>query len=1193
MWTFEPSAALSVLEAWEKRDGLRIVRGERLDRSGSGVSMKQGRIASIRTLSGHVYQGRCFIDATYEGDLLAAAGVSYSVGRESNASYGESLNGAQPKQGYHKLKAGVDPYVIKGDRSSGLLPGIDPSPVEEGAADSRVQAYCFRMCLTDDPANRIPFEKPADYDERNYELLFRNYECGETHLPWINSKMPNRKTDTNNSLGFSSDFIGGNWRYPEASYEEREAIVAAHLAYQRGLMWTLANHPRIPEKIRAEYSRWGTCRDEFADGPGDGWQSQLYVREARRMRGAYVMTERNCRGERIAPHPVGMGAYGMDSHHVRRYVGADGFVQNEGDVEVHRHKNGEVIEPYPIEYLALCPERRECENLLVPVCLSATHIAFGSLRMEPVFFALGQAAGTAAALAVGKGCPVQDVDYASLRSRLLADGQVLGEARGGAFRLADVRVAYADSFAAGSQHEWGRLGAEDLAAGLAKVTGGDVRAVCESEASDWRGPVIWVGDTKAARTAGLNASTLRQREYRIKVEPNRAFIVASSGLGANDGCVRFLERQAGYWMMTVSRNDPFEKDPDRRAVLADESGCPAIYSREISIGNKPRFPETTKLLLSDYQRRLGVGITQEIEHWVSRKPWQCHTFYNYCRPEDWFATHPEFFSMGKDGKRAARWNNGTELCFSAPGLLETVFAALEKFIEADRKENPENPPRIYEFSQMDNCDSLCWCPDCRRTIAKYNRVPGGHKEGGDCGLQLEFINRLARKVRERHPDIMLRTFAYVSTEGVPLGIRPEENVIVRLCDLYSASDHMLPLEHPINAARLKLLKDWVAAAPNIEVWDYRLYGNTVWEGMFPEVDVDAIAADMRLFAKLGIRRILVEHEFENQPFFELNAFVESRVSRNPEADVDELVRIYCGVYGKGAEEMRQAIELLRGAIRDNPPDSIENWHSRILPWRNVDVFRRVGRLALAAYRHESAGTVARGRIAEVLAAVSLELARLYKVMPGMETKFDTAQKNALAFFDEGIRFGAVHPDDINRETAKFKGVVSALARTFSRIPDELKGVPRGELVFFDQAGAYIERMNCDRNLADPSSEVGSATKFRPLVEPSRPVQGLVWKGEVLTASPFAFEPIPDGQYHWYRLGTVRCNPSTLLYVPKGGPCYRMKDCCLAVDGQDADPNRFDVWVSAKLVGDVIATTDKTKGLFTDRLLLRRHAAGNE
>jgi hypothetical protein len=427
MWTFEPSAALAIMQGLVREFDVPVITQARLDRTPlvagrpqvRGVIKEGARIVAIRLENGDVYRGRTFIDATYEGDLLAGAGVTYLVGREANSQYAETLDGVQTANSrHHQFFPHVDPFVEAGNRASGLLPGIDPAgPGTEGGADHRVQAYCFRMCLTDHPENRIPFTKPADYDPLLYELLLRNFEAGETGEPWINSSMPNRKTDTNNRTGFSTDFIGQNYAYPDADYAERKAIVQRHLSYQQGLMWTLANHPRVPEHIRKEVSRWGLCRDEFIEG--NGWQEQLYIREARRMVGPYVMTEHNCRGKVIAEKPIGMAAYTMDSHNVQRYVAADGSVRNEGDVQIGG------FPPYPIDYRAIVPRQEECDNLLVPVCLSATHIAFGSIRMEPVFMVLGQSAATAAMQALAADVPVQQLDYAALRQRLLADGQVL------------------------------------------------------------------------------------------------------------------------------------------------------------------------------------------------------------------------------------------------------------------------------------------------------------------------------------------------------------------------------------------------------------------------------------------------------------------------------------------------------------------------------------------------------------------------------------------------------------------------------------------------------------------------------------------------------------------------------------------------------------------------------------------------
>jgi hypothetical protein len=418
IWAFEPHVAEAAFEDWVREHGIEVVREARLDRS-KGVEVEDGRIRSITTLNGKTFAGKVFMDATYEGDLMAAAGVSYTVGREANSQYNETFNGVQTKNARsHQFDHPVDPYLKPGNPSSGLLPRVhDGDPGTDGEADQRIQAYCFRMCLTDDPGNRVPFEKPEGYDPLQYELLARYLATGWDQVFRKFDPIPNRKTDTNNHGGFSTDNIGMNYDYPEATYERREEIIREHEQYQKGLMYFLANDPRVPEKIRAKAAGYGLAADEFKDN--GHWPHQIYVREARRMVSDFVMGERHLRGLDPTPEPIGMGSYNMDSHNVQRYVDENCHARNEGDIQVN--PGG----PYPISYRAIVPKEGECENLLVPVCLSSTHIAYGSIRMEPVFMVLGQSAATAAAIAVEEGVAVRDVPYEKLRSLLERDGQVL------------------------------------------------------------------------------------------------------------------------------------------------------------------------------------------------------------------------------------------------------------------------------------------------------------------------------------------------------------------------------------------------------------------------------------------------------------------------------------------------------------------------------------------------------------------------------------------------------------------------------------------------------------------------------------------------------------------------------------------------------------------------------------------------
>lgn len=419
MWIFEPHAAENVFEDFVKENELEVHRGEWLDRE-NGVTLKEGRIASFKTLSGKTFIGKIFLDATYEGDLMAAAGVSYHVGREANSVYGEEWNGIQTGVLHHQhwFEKDIDPYVVPGDPNSGLLPRISKEePGKKGEGDHRIQAYCYRMCLTNHPGNRVPFPRPEGYDSTQYALLARVYKAGWDGTFRKFDPIPNRKTDTNNHGPFSTDNIGMNYDYPEASYERRREILKEHEVYQKGLMYFIANDPHVPQEVREAMSQWGLAKDEFTDN--GHWPHQIYVREARRMIGEYVMTEHDVLSKREVPEPVGMGSYTVDSHNVQRYVKPDGFVQNEGDIGV------KTPQPYSIAYRSMTPKKGECANLLVPVCVSSSHIAYGSIRMEPVFMILGQSAATAASIAIDEEVGVQEVEYEQLREQLLKDDQRL------------------------------------------------------------------------------------------------------------------------------------------------------------------------------------------------------------------------------------------------------------------------------------------------------------------------------------------------------------------------------------------------------------------------------------------------------------------------------------------------------------------------------------------------------------------------------------------------------------------------------------------------------------------------------------------------------------------------------------------------------------------------------------------------
>ena len=420
MWIFEPNIAEKVFNDFIDDHDIPLYNDHWLDRQ-QGVKMAGNRIIEFTCLNGQTFRGEVFIDATYEGDLMAAAGVTYHTGRESNETYQEEWNGIQTgvlHHGHHFGKMEISPYVKPEDHQSGVLPRISTQdPGEKGQGDTKIQAYCFRTCLTKVEGNRVPFPKPENYHPSEYELVLRILANGWRETFNKFDPIPNYKTDVNNHGPFSFDNIGMNYDYPEASYQRRKEIIEEHRRYQQGLLYFLANDSRVPAEVREEMSQWGLAKDEFVDN--NNWPHQIYVREARRMIGKYIMTEHEIMDRKEVEESIGMGSYTMDSHNVQRYITPDGYVQNEGDIGVKPPR------PYRIALGSILPREQECENLLVPVALSSSHIAYGSIRMEPVFMILGHSAGTIAHMAVTASKAVQQLPYHEIRPNLTAQGQVL------------------------------------------------------------------------------------------------------------------------------------------------------------------------------------------------------------------------------------------------------------------------------------------------------------------------------------------------------------------------------------------------------------------------------------------------------------------------------------------------------------------------------------------------------------------------------------------------------------------------------------------------------------------------------------------------------------------------------------------------------------------------------------------------
>ena len=750
------------------------------------------------------------------------------------------------------------------------------------------------------------------------------------------------------------------------------------------------------------------------------------------------------------------------------------------------------------------------------------------------------------------------------------------------FPLRGATVVSPDAWVTKPMSGWGLRSAQDLTNALFRVTGKPSALVAESAATNLQGPVIWLGDQAETRAAGIDVGAIPKDQALIRVEPTRAFIAGRGEIGPSNGIVEFLQRHADWFFATMDGSDSAPFNPQASAPVGEYRFEPAFKFRYM-LGCSA-WPETGKRILhADFARRLripsviggnpdipqavmpGVGITG-------------HSYYFYLWPRDYFKDHPDYYSLDRTGKRNAKRNRGGQLCLTNPALLDQITTNMLKKIAADRARFPgDDHPVIYDFSQNDSMDYLCACENCKRVVAKYNRVPGGNKEGGDAGLQLEFVNELARRVRAVYPDVIVRTFAYVSTEEPPEGIVPESNVMIWLCDLYGLSCHYLPLTHPFNADRLRIFRAWRKIARHMDVWDYWLYPGWV-SGEFPEVHARAIAADLKLYAENGLDRAFCEAAFNRQCFFELNSFVMAQCLSHPESDPEPLVRIYCRVYGAAAEEMEGAIRFLENLQAEDAPPSKSAWHQRRLPYRTLENWTQFDAICKRAYAKADT-PAAKCRIAAVLATTARERMRLTQ---GRAKPYSAAADDFRRYSDSALVDAPLAPTDIVRvrkETAEF---LDRARSNFGDLPTELKSVSDDDFLLVDHHVAVVKP--CWKETQDP----GRGLVYRRGANPeqgAKPPYGCLLRDGDAT-SRYTLKPQADGKWHWYRLGTGRVGRESRFFIaPDNYLSFSLGSFYINCDGLADDPNFYEIWISAKFGGD--PTEDPKTGLFVDRMVFRR------
>lgn len=789
--------------------------------------------------------------------------------------------------------------------------------------------------------------------------------------------------------------------------------------------------------------------------------------------------------------------------------------------------------------------------------------------MKRTLAVLGLAAVTAA---ISSSCTTaKDGDSPSLVKALKRED---------AFRLADAVIVKAN-VEKSDAHFNIHNAADDLAQVISNITGRTPAIYpLGKEPTDTGMPLIYLGDAPAARTAGLSPDDLRLCDWRVKTVPGAAFVYGRSGYAVCSAVFDLAEHALDYHVLFPDDGpDAFTPDAEAMVPVLDRMVKPAIYNRENYSArfNGNKYPTIMKFW-SRYCRALSIEPAFsriEAKYRISNQTKHCHSSFDYCPPEKYGAEHPEYYSMDRNGQRRFIRNSQCQLCYTNPDTYRIVLESLLGFIEADRAKNPDDPPIVYDFTQMDNSDFICLCPECKKVIAKYNRVEGGHKEGGDAGLVLEFVNRLARDVRVKYPDVQIRMFAYVSSERAPEKdkITIEPNVRIWWCNVYSKVDATIPLLTPahFNEGNVTELKEWTDLTKNVEIWDYNYYGGA------PIPVVDALHSNVQFYVSRGIDSIFMENEISlNGNWDELNRYVLAKSYIEPDLDLDHLVRTFCRGYGKAADGMYEAYSYMRGEVLSRPSRTKQEANANMRPW-NLDpsVFEHFAELVEKAYAMED-NEKYRARMVPLLKNAWGILLKLYRKDPNAKARLERAKEQFRKWGLENGRIAFMEP---KWREGQIKGVeeeLDLLTLKFDDLPEELRDVPDSELVAVD-----CHWRGDGKRIDDPKSPRGKAqfVKTGPNVacgiydRPSKKsyAQRIIKANEELCAE----------KYTWVKLKTFHLGLETIFWYPGSwSNDFNLKEFHILDDGMDVDPNWYELWVSARYEDDTF---------YIDRLALRRIA----